>query len=376
MDTSDPNIIFNDDGNCNHCSQYQRRRFKELPDEDEQKKILDKTVEQLRMAGKGREYDCIVGLSGGVDSSYVAYLTAKLGLRPLAVHLDNGWNTELSIKNIENIVSKLNIPLFTHVLDWEMFREIQRSFFKASVPNCEMPTDHAIMAVLFQLANKYGIKYIISGSNLASEGITVPTAWGRDYRDLKHLKAITNRFGECKLKGFPTLSFSQLMYRVFVNGIRFIPILNYVPYVKEDAISELKDELNWREYGRKHGESVFTRFFQEYYLPEKFGYDKRRLHFSVLINSGQMTREEAILNLKETMFKDRELSETLDFVRKKLMFSTSEWEEIMNAPPVDHLIYPTNYVFTIRDHPAAQFVRKMATGRGVMNSSKSTTTKK
>lgn len=369
MDTSDPNIIFDDDGNCNHCSQYQRRRVKELPDEYEQKIILDKTVEQLRMAGKGREYDCIVGLSGGVDSSYVAYLTAKLGLRPLAVHLDNGWNTELSIKNIENIVSKLDIPLFTHVLDWEQFREIQRSFFKASVPNCEMPTDHAIMAVLFKLANKYGIKYIISGSNLASEGITVPTAWGRDYRDLRHLKAITKRFGNCKMKGFPTLSFSKLMYRVFVNGIRFIPILNYVPYVKEDAISQLKEELNWREYGRKHGESVFTRFFQEYYLPEKFGYDKRRLHFSVLINSGQMTREEAILKLKEPMFKDRELSETLDFVRKKLMFSTSEWEEIMNASPVDHLIYPTNYAFTIRDHPVAQFVRKMATGRSIMNSS-------
>ena len=237
MDTSDPSIKFDDLGICNHCYQYKNRRVKELPDANQQKIILKNTVNKLIEAGKNQPYDCLLGLSGGVDSSYVAYICTKLGLRPLAVHLDNGWNTELSIKNIENIVSKLNIPLITHVLDWTQFREIQRSFFKASVANCEMPTDHAIMGVLFNIAKQHKIKHIISGTNLSTEGITVPTAWGRDYRDLRHLKAINKRFGTGSLKGFPALSFHKLLYRVFINGIRFIPILNYVPYVKEDASS-------------------------------------------------------------------------------------------------------------------------------------------
>ncbi len=363
MDTSDPGIQFDPLGVCHHCSQYLRRRSEELPDPEKARQILSALVEEMKQEGKGKDYDCIIGLSGGVDSSYVAYQVANLGLRALGVHLDNAWNSEPAVGNIEKIVNKLGIDLYSHVLPWEEFRGLQRAFFRASVPNCEVPTDHAILAVLFDTAAKHGVRFILSGSNLASEGITLPTAWGRDYRDWTHLKAIHRVFGETPLQKFPRLSLSKLLYRVFVNRIRFVPILNYMPYVKNDAIATLKSELGWAEYGRKHGESIFTRYYQEYYLPVKFGYDKRRLHYSVLINSGQMTRAEALTQLDNPMFSSEELEEVTTFFLKKMMFSREEWQRIMSAPCRSHMDYPTNWCFTMRESGVAQFVRRMATSR-------------
>ena len=363
MDTSDPDIQFDNQGVCHHCAQYQRRRLQELPEPDNARKILSALVEQMKHEGKGKDYDCIIGLSGGVDSSYVAYQVSKLGLRALAVHLDNAWNSELAVGNIEKIVNKLGIDLYSHVLPWEEFRGLQRAFFQASVPNCEMPTDHAILAVLFDTAAKQGVRFILSGSNLASEGITLPPAWGRDYRDWTHLKSIHRLFGKTPLNTFPRLPFLKLMYRVFVNRIRFIPILNYMPYVKTQAIEVLRSELGWAEYGRKHGESLYTRYFQEHYLPVKFGYDKRRLHYSVLINSGQMTRAEALNKLDAPMFSSEELEQLTTFFLKKLMVSREEWSKIMSQPCRSHLDYPTNWCFTMRESAAAQLVRRLATGR-------------
>jgi N-acetyl sugar amidotransferase len=364
MDDSDPDIYFDDQGVCCHCHQYLNRLDKELPNIENSKEILEKLVIKIKEKGKHKKYDCIIGLSGGVDSSYVAYIVNKLGLRTLAVHLDNGWNSELAVSNIEKLVKNLDtIDLHTHVLDWIEFKEIQKAFFLASVPNCEMPTDHSIMAVLFKLANKFKIKYIISGSNLTSEGITIPVKWGRDYRDKKHLVAINKTFGSQKIKTFPTLSILKLLYLTLIKRIKFLPILNYCNYNKAEAIKILKRELGWTEYGRKHGESLFTRFFQEYYLPEKFGFDKRKLHYSVLINSGQMTKAQAEEELNKPMFNEDEKKEMITYVRKKLGLSEDDWNDIMTKDPSSHMDYPTNICFTLRDKPLAQFIRKIATGR-------------
>jgi len=362
MDTSDPDITFDQAGLCNHCLQYDARRQHELPDPDERDALLADIVAKIKASGKGKPYDCVIGLSGGVDSSYVALQVKRLGLRTLGVHLDNGWNSDAAVSNINQIVTRLGIDLHTHVLPWEEFRDLQKSFFRASVVNCEMPTDHAILAVLFSVAAKYRVKYILSGSNFVSEGIFVPMAWGYDYRDWRNLKAIHRTFGTTPLHTYPRLPLRKLAWHVGVNRLKFFPILNYVEYVKSAAITELIDTLGWRPYGRKHGESHFTRFYQEHYLVKKFGYDKRRLHLSVLINSGQISRIDALAQLEQPLYTPEELRESVSFVCKKLGFSESEWHEIMSMPPLSHFSFHTNPLLA-RNSIIYNWGRRIVTGR-------------
>lgn len=362
MDTSDPDIVFDHAGLCNHCHQYDTRSVHELPDPVKREALLTDIVAKIKASGKGKAYDCVIGLSGGVDSSYVALQVQRLGLRALGVHLDNGWNSDAAVSNINQIVTRLGIDLHTHVLPWEEFRDLQKSFFRASVVNCEMPTDHAILAVLFTLASQYQVKYILSGSNFVSEGIFVPMAWGYDYRDWRNLKAIHRAFGTTPLRTYPRLPLRTLAWHVGVNRIKFFPILNYVEYVKSTAIAELIEKIGWRPYGRKHGESHFTRFYQEHYLVQKFGYDKRRLHLSVLINSGQITREEALLQLTQPLFTPEELRESVSFVCKKLGFTESDWHEIMQQPPRSHFSFRTNPLLA-RHSAIYNWGRRIVTGR-------------
>jgi len=343
MDTTDPEITFDEKGICNHCRNYDERvkneLYERMPDGKEK---LEQLVGKIRKSGEGKEYDCVIGVSGGTDSTMVAYLTKQLGLRPLAVHVDNGWNTELAVSNIEKTLKTLGIDLSTVVLDWEEFKDLQISFLKASVANCEIPTDHAILATLYRTAAHRGIRYILSGSNLVTEGI-IPESWGYDAKDLRHLMAIHRKFGNVKLKKFPTLRFFDWVNYVLVKGIKFIPILNYVAYGKREARRILGEKIGWKDYGVKHGESVYTRFFQNYILPRKFNFDKRRAHLSTLICSGQMAREEALDEIRKPPYaSEREAQEDKEYVARKLALTEEKFDEIMALPVKTYRDYPNN----------------------------------
>lgn len=344
MDTSDPDITFDEQGVCSHCRDYDRmvRQTVERAARGERQAELDAVVERIKQAGRGHEYDCIMGLSGGVDSSYVAYTAKKLGLRPLAVHFDSGWNSELAVNNIENIVTKLGIDLYTHVVEWEEMRDLQLAFFKASVANCDTPTDHAFPAVLYREAARHGIKFLLSGTNYATEFI-LPPAWGYSSSDKRQLMDISRRFGRVKLQQYPRIGFfAQYMWYPYVRRIKTVRLLNYLPYNKNEAKKTIAAELGWRDYGGKHYESVFTRFFQGYYLPVKFGFDKRRAHLASLINSGQMTREAALEELSHPTYDSALQQQDKEFVAKKLGVHTEELNALFAQPNRQYSDYKSN----------------------------------
>lgn len=333
MDTTDPEIVFDDSGVCNHCHLYESLVRGILGPDSERAARLERLVESIRAAGKGQEYDCLIGVSGGVDSTYVAYLVKRmLGLRPLAVHMDNGWNSALAVTNIRRALDRLDIDLVTEVLDWEEFRDLQLAFLRASTPDSEIPTDHAIGAVLMRTAKAHGIKYILGGSNIRSESI-MPRAWSQGIRDWKYISSVHGMYGKVPLKTFPHFTLADFIAFRSLSGRKYVDILNYVDYIKSDAMRVIERELGWVYYGGKHYESVYTRFFQAYILPSKFGYDKRKGHLSTLVCSGQMTREEALAELQQPICDPRLLREDREFVIKKLALSEDEFEEIMKLPP-------------------------------------------
>ena len=288
-------------------------------------------IDFCKKKGKGKKHDCIIGVSGGVDSTYVAYKVKELGLRPLAVHLDNGWDAELAVSNIHNVLKKLNIELYTHVLDWEEFRSLQLAFLKASTPDSEIPTDHAISALMKSFAVKEDIP-LITGQNFSSESI-LPRAWSQGHMDWDYIKKVNSLFGNKKLKDFPHYSVYKRIYWNRIKGLRNFSLLDYIDYDKEKAKKFLIEELGWRDYGGKHHESIYTKFFQAYILPTKFGFDKRRAHLASLILAGQITREEALEEMKKPLYDEKELQEHLIYVPKKLGITREEFEEIMNTPP-------------------------------------------
>lgn len=339
MDTiSDPDISFDERGICNYCYDHEKRAKLRLFNNDPTK--LNEILNKIRQAGKGKEYDCIIGVSGGVDSTYLAYLTKSWGLKPLAVHLDNGWNSELSTKNIENTLNKLEIDLYTYVLDWEEFKSMQIAFLKSSTPDLEIPTDHAIYALLFKVANKKNVKYIIYGNNFASESI-LPETWSYGHLDWYYIKKILKRFAPAlKLRSFPNITISKYIYYTFFKKIRIVSLLNYIHYNKDDAMSILQNNLGWKYYGGKHYESIYTRFFQGYILPEKFKIDKRKAHLSALILSEQITRDNALEELRKPIY-DKDLErEDKEYVIKKFNMSEKEFDEIMNLPNKTFRDYP------------------------------------
>jgi N-acetyl sugar amidotransferase len=344
MDTTDSEITFDAKGNCNHCNSYFELAPAYLHTENDWLNNLKKLVAEIKLNQKNSEYDCIVGVSGGVDSSYVAYWAKKLELRVLTVHLDNGWNSEMAVKNIENIVTKLGYDYQTWVIDWEEFRDLQIAFLKASVANAEIPTDHAFLAAIYELCAKYNIKYILSGSNFVTERI-LPKSWGYNAKDLKHLNAIHDQFGKVKFDTYPRLGFFKEFYYTYVKGIKMIRLLNYLPYNKAEAMEVIKKELGWQYYGGKHYESIFTRFFQAYILPVKFNIDKRKAHLSTLICSGQITREQALEEMKQETYPSEMLARDKEYVIKKLGLSPEEFEAIMAAPPKSYKDYPNQEAF-------------------------------
>lgn len=332
MDTSDPQIQFDVNGVCNHCHQYDEDvallgyKGKETDDK------LKKLVTEMKVYGQGKEYDCILGISGGVDSAYMAYLTRKLGLRVLAVHVDAGWNSETAVENIQKMCKALKMDLHTIVIDWTTMKELQRAYMFSGLPNLDVPQDHVFLAAMYAYARKYKIKYMLNGSNLATEGI-LPSAWGYAAIDFRNIKSVYKKCGRGKaiFKKYP--HFGVLRYFYYQVNIKRVNLLNYVPYSKKGAMEILEREFDWKYYGGKHFESRFTKFFQAYYLPQKFHYDKKRAHLSSLIVGGEMTREEALEQMEDTKaYPMEEMLEDRDYILKKLDISSNEWEKIMSGP--------------------------------------------
>ena len=345
MDTTDPEIVFDEEGICNYCRKFKTYLGREWFPNEEGKKRLAAIVDRIKEGGKRKKYDSIMGLSGGVDSSYMAYQVNKLGLRPLVVHVDGGWNSEVAVRNIEIIVKKLGFDLSTYVVDFEEMRDLQVSFLRSAVANQDVPQDHAFLACLYRFASEKKIKYVLSGGNLATESI-LPKAWGYNPMDSRHLKAIHKQYGQKKLKTFPTLSFFRnYLYYPYIKKLCTIRPLDYMPYIKLKAKQVLQDEVGWIDYGAKHHESRFTKFFQAYYLPKKFGYDKRIAHLSCLIVSGQLTRDEALNLMKEQLYPEHELRKDKEFIIKKLGLTKEEFEEIESLPVKSFRDYPSNYWF-------------------------------
>jgi len=359
MDTTDPEIIFDEEGVCNHCHHFDARAARELFGPDENLRRLSAVVERIKQGGRGKEYDCILGVSGGVDSSYLAYQAKELGLRPLAVHFDNGWDAELAVDNIKKILTVLDIDLHTYVVDWDEFCDLQKAFLEASVPNAEIPSDHGINAVMWNLASKYGLKYILSGSNLRTEGV-MPLAWTYTALDYRHIRAIHRQFGSLPLRTFPKLGLFKFSYYVFAKRIRTVNLLNLLPYDKAAAVETLRKKFDWRPYEEKHYESVWTRYYQGYYLPTKFGFDKRRPHISTLILSGQITRIEALKTLKNDTYPKVLLKRDHEFVLKKFGFSDSDLRILIEHPNKTHMDYANLSKVYLRSSRMMNLLRKTA----------------
>ncbi|MFZ2656382.1 MAG: N-acetyl sugar amidotransferase [Victivallales bacterium] len=338
MDTTDPDISFDENGVCNHCLRYDTEIRPRLLSPEEGKRKLDEIVVKIKNEGKGKEYNCILGLSGGVDSAFVAYKAKELGLRPLVVHFDNGWNTEVSINNIEQIVKKLGFDLETHVMDWEEFKDIQRSFFKASVLDIELITDHSFLAALYDIASKRRIKYILEGINYSSESI-MPDSWRHFKKDLLNIKTIQKKYGTMPIRNLPSMGVFKYLYYKFIQRFTCVSLLNYINYDRDEAMRVLSSEVGWKYYGNKHCESLFTYFYQAHILPLKFNIDKRKAHLSSLILSGQISRVQALKTIQDEPYPSKAAGEYKEYVAKKLGFTTDEFDEIMRMPIKSHYDY-------------------------------------
>lgn len=334
MDTSDSNITFDSRGWCDYCNNYHANILPNWhPDERGAKRIAAQ-VEQIKKDGQGHDHDCMIGISGGVDSSYVTYLAkAKFGLRPLLYHVDAGWNSQQAVNNIEKMVDGLGVDLHTEVVNWEEMKDLQLSFFKAQVPHLDTPQDHAFFAGLYNFAAKHKVRYILTGANYSTECVREPLEWHYHATDLRQLRDIHRQFGTRPLKSFPlTDIFTYKLYYRFVKGVRIVKPLNEVPFHKEEAMQELVDKFGWQKYAHKHYESRFTRFYEGYWLPTKFGYDKRRAHFSSLILTGQLSRADALERIAKPAYNAETVAEDFEYIATKLDLSVAELKQIMAGP--------------------------------------------
>ncbi len=334
MDTSDSNITFDERGRCDYCNNYYSNILPNWHTDDRGEREITAIMEKIKRDGKGRDHDCLIGLSGGVDSSYVTYLAKeKFGLRPLLYHVDAGWNSQQAVNNIEMLVDGLDLDLFTEVVDWSEMRDLQLAFFKARVPHLDTPQDHAFFAGLYNFAAKNKVKYILTGANYSTECVREPIEWHYHASDIRQLRDIHSRFGERPLKSFPLAGiFKFKIYYRFVKGVRVVKPLNYVPYVKDAAMQELQDRFGWQKYSHKHYESRFTRFYEGFWLPTKFGYDKRRAHFSSLILTGQLTREEALERVSKPPCSEEQMAQDFEYVATKLGIEQDELRALLEGP--------------------------------------------
>ncbi len=344
MDTSDSKIVFDDAGKCDYCNNYHDNILPNWNPVEGGTSTILKKVDQIKAHGKNRDYDCIIGLSGGVDSSYVVYIAKEIfGLKPLLYHVDAGWNSENAVNNIEKLVDGLGLDLYTEVINWREMRDLQLSFFKAQVPHIDTPQDHAFFGGLYNYAVKNNIKYILTGANYSTECVREPREWHYHATDLRQLKDIHRRFGTISLDSYPlTDLFRYKIYYQYVRGMEVVKPLNHVPYKKDEVIDFLVNKYGWQRYPHKHYESRFTRFYEGYWLPAKFGYDKRRAHFSSLILTGQMSREEALEKIEFPPYDDESIKNDFEYIATKLGLTVAELKELQNGQNKTYMDYRNN----------------------------------
>lgn len=334
MDTTDSQISFDDKGYCDHCRTFSEKILPNWPEGEEASLRLNEMAEKIKVSSQNKDFDCIIGMSGGIDSSYLVYAAKEImGLRPLVFHVDAGWNSQIAVNNIERIVDGLNLDLFTEVIDWEEMKDLQRAFFRSGVSHIDTPQDHAFFATMYKFAAKYKVPYILTGANLSTECIRNPIEWMYYQSDSRQIKDIHRQFGEKKLKSFPVTSI--LWHKVWLpyfKGIKVLRPLDAMPYVKENAKQLLMDRFGWQPYPQKHFESRFTKFYESFWLPERFGYDVRKVQYSSLILTGQMSRSAALEALKMPTFDTENIEQEIEFVANKLDMTAEELLSYMELP--------------------------------------------
>lgn len=326
MDTSDSKIVFDSRGVCDHCHDFTTHVKPNWHTGERGRRELETIVARIKALGRKHDFDCLLGLSGGVDSSYMLHLAVKeFGLRPLVFHVDGGWNSELAVHNINVMIDKLGLDLYTEVINWEEMRDFQLAFFKSGVPHIDIPQDHAFIATLYNFADKYNIKYILNGGNIATECVRNPMEWLYYGTDMPQIRDIRKRFGTVKMETYPFSSvLRHKLYLRYLRGVKVIKPLNYRPYVKAEALQMLADEYGWKPYPQKHFESRFTKFFEGYWLPERFGFDTRRVQYSSLILTGQMTRGDALKKLEAPAYNPATIDEEFHYIATKLGIQPDE----------------------------------------------------
>lgn len=329
MDTSDSKITFDEKGVCDHCNDFYNNVLPNWHTDVKGRAELEAIVTKIKKEGEGKEFDCILGMSGGVDSSYLLHLAVtQLGLRPLVFHVDGGWNSELAVHNIQVMVEKLELELYTEVINWEEMKDFQLAFFKSGVPHLDIPQDHAFIATLYNFADKYNIKYILNGGNISTEGVRNPMDWLYYGTDMSQINDIISKFGTVKMETYPfSPIFKHKFYLRYIKGVQVVKPLNYMPYIKKEALALLAKTYGWKPYPQKHFESRFTKFYESYWLPERFGFDTRRVQFSSLILTKQMTRSEALEKLKHPAYNPATIKDEFNYIATKLGITPDELKE-------------------------------------------------
>jgi len=334
MDTSDSSIVFDEKGVCDHCNTYHSKILPNWDTGPQGRAELEEVIETIKADGKGKDFDCIVGMSGGIDSSYLTYLAKKeFGLRPLVFHVDAGWNSQTAVNNIQVLVDKLGLDLYTEVIDWEEMRDLQLAFFKSRVSHIDTPQDHSFFATMYKFALQHKVKYVLTGANFSTECIRNPIEWMYYQSDSIQIKDIHRQFGSKPLIHYPLTSILwHKIYLPYIKGIKVIKPLNHIPYIKTEAVKMLIREFGWQPYPQKHFESRFTRFYEGYWLPQKFGYDTRRVQFSSLILTDQMTREDALKQLETSPYDQETIHHDFEYIATKLQVSIAELQSYLDAP--------------------------------------------
>ena len=334
MDTTDSQISFDTDGVCDHCNTFKKIILPSWDDGAKGKANLVYLADKIRREGDNKDFDCIIGMSGGVDSSYLVYIAkVVMGLRPLVFHVDAGWNSQIAVNNIEKLIDGLGLGLYTEVIDWQEMQDLQLAYFKSGVSTIDTPQDHAFFATMYKFSVQHNVKYILTGANLSTECIRNPIEWMYYQSDSRQLKDIHKHFGTIPLKNYPVTSILRhKIYLPYIKRIRVERPLNYVPYIKKDAMQLLQDKFGWQPYPQKHFESRFTRFYESYWLPKRFGYDTRKVQYSSLILTGQMTREEALDKLKKPAYDPETIDHDIEYVATKLGITVDELNSYMDLP--------------------------------------------
>ncbi len=346
IDTSDPEVVFDVTGACNHYTDFHLNILPRWQHGNDPKGLLESKISAIKASGQGKEFDCLIGVSGGADSSYMLHkMVTEHGLRPLVFHVDAGWNSEIAVHNINCMIDKLGLDLFTEVINWQEIRDFQLAMFKSGLPNIDSPQDIAFIGVLFQYAAKHGIKYILNGGNISTECVSYPLQFYY-YADLTMAKAILAEYGTNPMATYPfTSSFYRKIYMPYFRSVRMFKPLNYMPYVKDSAMQELADIYGWKPYAQKHFESRFTRFFEGYWLPKRFGYDVRRVQFSSMILTGQMGRDEALAKLEQSPYDPELIQQDFDYVATKLEITSDELNSYLEMPKKYYWDYPNRKRF-------------------------------